>query len=132
MTVSTGDILRVVAQFLWDDGNINQNVFNAQVTGGGGPWSDSDIQDDAEAWLDNMYANIVGNMTNNIAGNSVTVYKWDAVGGDWDQLAVEEQVVQRGGQDDQHRCRATDQRPADRRSTPAAVPPQPQSIGRHQ
>ena len=86
MTVSTGDILRVVAQFLWDDGNINQNVFNAQVTGGGGPWSDSDIQDDAEAWLDNMYANIVGNMTNNIAGNSVTVYKWDAVGGDWDEV----------------------------------------------
>lgn len=86
MTVASGDILRVVAQFLWDDGNINQNVYNARVTGGGAPWADSDIQDDAEAWLDNMYANLVANMSDNLDGNLVTVYKWDSVGADWDEV----------------------------------------------
>lgn len=89
MTVSSGDILRVVAQFLWTDGNINQNVYNAVVTGAGGPWADSDIQDDASAWLDNMYANITATVTDELAGNSVTVYKWDTVGLDWDEVGTQ-------------------------------------------
>lgn len=86
MTVAADDVLRIVAQFLWSDGNINQNVFAAQVSGGSPPYSDSDIVDDAEAWLDNLYANIVTNMSDEIDGNLVTVYKWDSVGGDWDEV----------------------------------------------
>lgn len=86
MTVVTGDILRIVASMLWTDGNVNQNVFNAQVTGGGGPWADSDIADDAEAWLDNMYANLTTTTTEELDGNSVTVYKWDSAGQDWDEV----------------------------------------------
>ncbi len=86
MTVVAGDILRIVASFLWDDGNINQNVFNAEVTGGGSPFDDVDIVDDAEAWLDNMYANLTTNITDHLEGNEVIVYKYDAVHDDWDEV----------------------------------------------
>lgn len=87
MTVSTGDILRVVASMLWTDGNVNQNVFNCEITGGGGPWDDQDVVDDCEDWLDNMYANITARCSDQFDGNEVLVYKWDAVGEDWDEVS---------------------------------------------
>lgn len=86
MTVVTGDILRIVASMLWTDGNVNQNVFNAVVTGGGGPWDDSDIAEDAEAWLDDMYANITGFCSAALDGNEVIVYKYDPGDDDWDEV----------------------------------------------
>lgn len=86
MTVSTGDILRVVAQFVWTDGNINQNVYNAIMSGAGSPWDDQDIADDAEAWCDNMYANLTAMCSDELDGDQVFVYKYDAVGDDWDEV----------------------------------------------
>lgn len=86
MTVVTGDILRIVASALWTDGNVVQNVYNAEVTGGSGPWDDTDIVDDAEAWLDNMYLNITANFSDQLDGNEVIVYKWDAADQDWDEV----------------------------------------------
>jgi len=86
MTVATGDILRVVATMLWDDGNIMQNVFNAVVTGGGGPWADADIIDDAETWLDDMYSAFTTIAVDVVSGNQLQVYKYDAVGDDWDEV----------------------------------------------
>lgn len=86
MSIVTGDVLRIVASMLWIDGNVNQNVFNAKVTGAGGPWDDQDIVDDAEAWLDNMYANMTATCSDDLAGNEVIVYKYDAVGDDWDEV----------------------------------------------
>ena len=86
MTVSTNDILRIVCSMLWTDGNVNQNVYNAKVTGTGGPWDDADIVDDAAAWLDNMYANITAYCSDEIDGNEVLVYKYDAVHDDWDEV----------------------------------------------
>lgn len=86
MSVATGDVLRIVASLLWTDGNVNQNVFNALISGGGGPWDDSDVADDAEDWLDNMYANLTTYMSDEIDGNEVLVYKWDTVNQDWDEV----------------------------------------------
>ncbi len=86
MTVTDGDILRIVASMLWSDGEVMQNVFNAVVTGGGSPWADQDIIDDAEAWLDNMYANITGDISTSLEGNEVVVYKYDAIDDDWDEV----------------------------------------------
>lgn len=86
MSITDGDILRIVASMLWSDGNINQNVFNAVVTGGGSPWDEQDIVDDAEAWLGNMYANLVTLMSDEIEGNEVIVYKYDAIDDDWDEV----------------------------------------------
>jgi hypothetical protein len=87
MSVIPGDVLRVVAQFLWTDGNVNQNVFNALLSGAGSPWSDADIADDAEAWMDNMYANLTSYTSDEIDGNEVVVYKYDVPGDDWDEVA---------------------------------------------
>lgn len=86
MSIVDGDILKIVASMLWTDGNVNQNVYNAEVSGGGGPYADSDIVDDAEAWLDNLYANVTTYCSDEIDGNEVLVYKYDAVGDDWDEV----------------------------------------------
>lgn len=86
MTVAENDILRIVASMLWTDGNVNQNVFNCKVAGGSPPYADTDIADDAEDWLDNMYANIVASCSDELDGNEVLVYKYDAVGDDWDEV----------------------------------------------
>jgi len=86
MSVTEGDVLRIVASLLWTDGNVNQNVYNCKMSGDGSPWADADILDDAEDWLDNMYANLAGHMVNDIDGNEVIVYKYDAVHNDWDEV----------------------------------------------
>ncbi|GAI53633.1 unnamed protein product, partial [marine sediment metagenome] len=86
MAVIDTDILRVVASMLWSDGNVAQNVFNCVVSGGVGPYTDSDVADDMEDWLDNMYANITAGVSDELDGNSVTVYKYDSGDDDWDEV----------------------------------------------
>lgn len=92
MSVIDGDVLRVVASLLWTDGNINQNVFNCRMSGAGSPWDDDDIIDDAEEWLDNMYANLVTHMSNEIDGNEVIIYKRDVAHDDWDEVGSQSWV----------------------------------------
>jgi hypothetical protein len=86
MSVGDGEILRVVASLLWDDGGINQNVFNCVVTGGSPPYDDQDIVDDMEDWLDDMYGNLTATITDNLDGNEVIVYKYDHIDDDWDEV----------------------------------------------
>ena len=86
MALVSDDILRVVASFLWTDGNVAQNVYNCKLSGVGSPWDDEDIIDDAVAWMDDIYANVTVNMSDEIDGNEVIVYKYDAVGQDWDEV----------------------------------------------
>ena len=87
MAVIDTDILRVVASLLWTDGNINQNVYNCLVSGGVGPYDDQDVADDMEDWLDNLYLNFTAVCSDEIDGNEVLVYKYDAVGDDWDEVS---------------------------------------------
>lgn len=89
MTVSDPSILRVVASFLWTDGNVAQNVFNCSISGTGAPWDDADVVADCEDWLDDMYLNIATGMSDEIDGNEVIVYKYDVVGDDWDEVGSE-------------------------------------------
>lgn len=86
MTVIDGDILKVVASLVWLDGELNQNVFAAQIAGGGGPYADLDIVDDAITWLETLYANLVSQNSDEIDGSQVQVYKWDAPGDDFDEV----------------------------------------------
>lgn len=86
MSVVEGTILRIVASMLWTDGEVAQNVFNAKVTGAGGPWDEADIVDDAVGWADTMYAHITSQISNTLDGNYVAVYKYDAVHDDWDEV----------------------------------------------
>lgn len=86
MSIGDGGILRIVASFLWSDGNVAQNVFNCVVTGGTPPYDEVDITDDAEDWLDDMFANLTTVMSDEIDGNSVIVYEYDSGDADWDEV----------------------------------------------
>jgi len=86
MTLQAGDILRVVASMLWTDGNVAQNVYNAALSGGGSPWDDEDVVDDASSWMSNIYGNLTASMSDELDGNEILVYKYDAVGDDWDEV----------------------------------------------
>lgn len=88
MTVTVGDILKVVCTLVWTDGNIAQNVFNARIGGSGGPFTDGDIVDDAESWSDTMFANLVAVMTTLIDGSQIQVYKYDAIDDDFDEVGT--------------------------------------------
>lgn len=87
MSVADGEILRVVASMLWTDGNVAQNVYNCVVSGGTPPFDDQDITDDMQDWLDNMYANITARVSDELDGNEVIVYKYDAIDDDWDEVS---------------------------------------------
>lgn len=86
MTVPTGTILKVVASMVFDDGNIAQNVYNAVITGGGGPWDEADVVDDAVAWVDLLYTAVEAYAAASLQGSQVQVYEWDTVGLDWDEI----------------------------------------------
>lgn len=86
MSITDATVLRLVASMLWTDGNVAQNVFNAVVTGAGSPWDEEDIIDDLEDWLDDMYLNIAGNISENLDPNELVVYKYDSVDDDWDEV----------------------------------------------
>jgi len=86
MSITSGEILRVVASFLWSDGNVAQNVYNAVVTGGGSPWTDEDIVDDASEWMNAIYSNLTTALSDELDGNEIIVYKYDAFDDDWDEV----------------------------------------------
>lgn len=86
MSVTVGDVLKIVATMVWVDAEIMQNVFAAKITGTGGPFDDDDIVSDAAAWLENMYDNLVGVVTQDLAGTQVQVYKYDSVDEDFDEV----------------------------------------------
>lgn len=89
MSITAGDILRVVVSLLWTDGNIAQNVFNAVVTGAGSPWDDDDIVDDAVSWAEDLYYNLTSWVSDEIDGSQVQVYVYDNVDDDWDEVGTE-------------------------------------------
>jgi hypothetical protein len=89
MSITVGDVLRVVAIIQWLDGDIMQNVFNAVITGSGGPYDDADIVDDAVAWVNEMYANLTSNTVSDVDGSEVKVYLYDSVDDDWDEVGTD-------------------------------------------
>lgn len=89
MSLAVGDILRVVAVLSWLDGDILQNVFNVKIDSGTGPFAEADVIDDLVDWLDNMYANFNGPMSDEINGSECRVYIWDTVGLDWDEVGID-------------------------------------------
>lgn len=89
MSITDGTILRVVASMAWLDANVAQNVYNAVVTGGGGPWDEDDIVQDAKTWLDDMYLNVAAQMSDELDGTTVTVYEYDSVDDDWDEVGLD-------------------------------------------
>lgn len=101
MSVPENAILKVVASLIWDDGEINQNVYNAVVSGGTPPYDELDVVDDAVEWLETMYANLVSTMATTIDSSHVTVYIWDTVDQDWDEVGQETWALTTTGVDDE-------------------------------
>lgn len=89
MALSTGDIVRIVATMLWTDGNVMQNVYNAVLTGAGGPWDDADIIDDALDWVGLMYAELLTVISDTVDGSEVQGYVYDPVDDDWDEFETD-------------------------------------------
>ena len=89
MAISTGDILRIVATMLWSDGNVMQNVFNAVISGAGGPWPNEDVIGDALTWVEAMYDAIPAIISDEVTGSQIVGYVYDSVGDDWDEFASE-------------------------------------------
>ena len=86
MSISVGEILKVVAVIQWLDGDIMQNVFSTVVSGSGGPFDEADIVDDMLEWVEEMYANIVTGVTDDVDGSEVRVYVYDPVDDDYDEI----------------------------------------------
>lgn len=86
MTVAENSALKVVPTMVWDDGEVNQNVFNAKISGATPPYDDADVLEDALDWVGTMYPRIAGGMHPDLTGSHVTVYKFDPVGEDWDEV----------------------------------------------
>lgn len=101
MSIVDGEILRIVASMIYGDGNINQNVYNTVVTGGGAPFDEDDIIDDATDWLDAMYTHVVNQVVTNLAGNEIIVYKYDSIDNDWDEVGSQAWVFDFTGAGDE-------------------------------
>lgn len=101
MTISTGDILRLVLTYLWDDGNVVQNVYNAVVTGGGGPWDDDDIMGDFANWHGDMNDELTSFLASELSGSQKIGYVYDAIDDDWDEIATQNMVKEFTGATDE-------------------------------
>ena len=86
MSLSVGDILKVVAVISYLDGSIAQNVFATVISGSGGPFDEADIVDDMVDWVESMYANMTGKTANNLDGSEVKVYEYDSIDDDFDEV----------------------------------------------
>lgn len=88
MTISDGTVLRIAVSLLFTDGNLAMNVFNAVISGTGAPWDEQDVVDDAITWMDTLYANMTGSITATLDGSEITVYEYDPIGDDWDEVGT--------------------------------------------
>lgn len=88
MTITSGTVLRVVAQMLWADGEITQNVFNNVISGAGSPFDEDDVMDDCLDWVEDMWLNFAAIMAAELDGGSVIVYRYDPVDDDWDEVGT--------------------------------------------
>ena len=86
MSIQVGDILRIVAVLNWLDGDIMQNVFNAVITGTGGPFDEGDIVDDALDWIDTIFTELDNAQVDTLDGSEIRVYIYDSIDDDWDEV----------------------------------------------
>lgn len=86
MSLTTGDIIKLVAVLVFDDGNILQNVFSTVITGAGGPWDDDDVADDLSTWVYDLLVLLGSYMVDDIQGSEVRGYVYDAIDDDFDEF----------------------------------------------
>lgn len=86
MSIEAGAILRVVAELIMPGSTVAQNVFYAQFNDTGGSNADQDVVDDLVDWVDDIFNQIVNQMSDTITAGEVKVYQWDALDLDWDEI----------------------------------------------
>jgi len=86
MSLTVGDVLRVVTTLAWLDGDLMQNVYNVVIGGTGGPYDGDDILADVISWMNTLYAYMTDSVTNDLDGSEVTLYVYDSVDDDWDEV----------------------------------------------
>lgn len=89
MSLTVGDVLKVVAVLQWVDGDIMQNVFNIEIVGSGGPFDPGDVVDDMVTWMDDVYGASPARVSDDVDGSEVRVYVWDAGDQDWDEVGID-------------------------------------------
>lgn len=89
MSITVGDILKIVAVLQWVDGDIMQNVFNLEVIGSGGPYDEEDVVDDMVEWMDDLYGASPARVSEDVDGAEVRVYVWDPGDQDWDEVGID-------------------------------------------
>lgn len=86
MSVTDGTVLKAVVSMLWTDAEVAQNVYNLVITGGSAPYAEADVVSDVIDYIDNLYLQLTSHVSDNLDGNTVYVYEYDAVDDDWDEI----------------------------------------------
>ena len=89
MSLSTGDILKIVVTMAFLDGNVIQNVFAMLLSGAGGPWDDLDILSDVVDYMDTAYLELTIKVDDDLDGSDIDVYVYDPGDLDFDFVANE-------------------------------------------
>lgn len=86
MSLPVGTILRLVCTLVHADTGVLQNIFNAVITGSGGPFDEDDITTDLGTWLDDMYTWIEPYISDEFAPAEGGAYEYDSIDDDWDEI----------------------------------------------
>ena len=88
MSLSVGDILKIVAVMAYTDGNIMENVFAAEIVAGSGPFDEEDVLDDMKDWIEDIYDNLTARISSYVDGSEVRVYRYDSGDDDFDEVGT--------------------------------------------
>lgn len=86
MAISSGTILKVVVSLLMPDSVIAQNIFYTVITDLVTSDAEDDVVDDMIIWVEAMYTDLIGNLSDQMAGSDVKVYEYDPIDEDWDEV----------------------------------------------
>lgn len=89
MAIPEGTILRVVASLLFPDNVIMQNVFHMTLTSVVGDNDEAAIVTEAVEYIEDIFANLTTIVDDDVDSSVVSVYEYDPIGEDWDEVGSE-------------------------------------------
>lgn len=89
MSITSGTVLRVVAQMLFPDSSVMQNVFNVVVTDLVTSDEEADVVIDIITWVEAMYDHLNAYIDSGVDADEVFVYEYDAIDDDWDEVGTD-------------------------------------------
>lgn len=93
MTISEGDILRIVPSLLFPDDVIMQNVFHLVLTTINGTGDEADVTVDAAEYVQDIYDEFLANYVAEIDGDVIKVYVYDSIDDDFDEIGNDLLVI---------------------------------------